>query len=339
MSKPRLLYLMKILYEETDERHGLSLPEIQTRLAGSGITSERKALYRDIAALNEFGFTVGKIAKRPVQYYLSDRLFERSELMLLIDAVQSSRSITQSNSEALISKLRSLVSNDQAKDLCSQIHVSGRVKVQNDSVFDALDKIQHAIADKRDISFRYVRLNSKMDSVPTLSEGEELRIKTPLFLIYTDERYYLGVYDDNSYDNVKIYRVDRMEGVLVLEKSPCAHRLPADFDIASYERRTPGMFDEQPVRVTLLVKEKLVSSIVDLFGKDDTTSSPYEPESASSFSEDIPNDQWAKMSVKVAPSPVFFGKIAQFAGDVRIMAPKRVVERYRTHIESILENI
>ncbi len=58
MSKPRLLYLMKILYEETDERHGLSLPEIQTRLAGSGITSERKALYRDIAALNEFGFTV-----------------------------------------------------------------------------------------------------------------------------------------------------------------------------------------------------------------------------------------------------------------------------------------
>lgn len=131
---------MKILYEETDECHGLSLPEIQTRLAGFGITSERKALYRDIAALNEFGFTVGKIAKRPVQYYLSDRLFERSELMLLIDAVQSSRSITQANSEALISKLRSLVSNDQAKDLCSQIHVSGRVKVQNDSVFDALDK-------------------------------------------------------------------------------------------------------------------------------------------------------------------------------------------------------
>lgn len=339
VSKPRILYLMKILYEQTDENRGLSLPEIQAHLEECGISSERKALYRDIDALNEFGFTIGKIAKRPVQYYFSDRLFERSELMLLIDAVQSSRSITQSNSEELIDKLRSLVSRDQAKTLRSQIHVSGRVKMQNDSIFDALDKIQLAIADRRDISFKYVRLNSKLEEVPTSSNGEEIRIKTPLFLTYADERYYLGVYDEDSYDHVKTYRVDRMANVLVLDDSPVKHKLPTDFDITGYERRTPGMFDEEPARVTLLVKEALVSSIVDLFGRDETTSAPYDGDPTHSGCENAAAERWAEMTVKVAPSPVFFGKIAQFAGNVRIAGPKRVVERYREHMESVLKDI
>ncbi len=335
--KPRILYLMKILYERTDETRGLSLPEIQAHLEGYGVSSERKSLYRDIAALDEFGFTIGKIPRRPVQYYYSNRLFTTPELLLLIDAVQSSRSITQANSEELISKLKSLISAQQAQDIRSQLHVTGRVKVQNESVFDTLDKIQRAIAQKLDISFHYMRMDSHMQMLPTKSNGDKLRVKTPLFLTYTDEHYYLGVYDEDSHDHLKIYRVDRMDHVLLLDRSPASHKLDPDFDIAEYERRTPGMFDDEPVRITLHVKESLVGSIVDIFGKDDTTSFPIDEDRI--WKEDTDradSDRWAQMSVKAAPSPVLFGKIAQFGGDVRIIGPKKVRRAYETHIASIV---
>lgn len=333
--KPRIIYLMRILYQETDPTHGLSLPEIQARLEDYGIGSERKALYRDLAALEEFGFAVGKMRTRPVRYYFAERLFDRPELLLLVDAVQSSRSITEANSEELIAKLKRLISIYDAQDVQSQLHVSGRVKMQNESVFETLDQIQRAIAERRDISFAYMRHDADMRLVPTEADGAATRVKTPLFLMYTNEKYYVAVYDERTHDHVRIYRVDRMHNVLLLDASAASHRLGPDFDIAKYERRTPGMFDMEPVRVTLLVAENVVSNIIDLFGVEETTSvRTGTPKDADDAIQDGP---WAQMTVRVAPSPVFFGQIAQFGGAVRIVGPKKVAQGFKDHLRRALD--
>lgn len=129
--KLKLLYLMKILLENTDEDHGMTMPELIASLAGFGISAERKSLYDDIEALRLYGLDIERTGRR---YFVADRIFELPELKLLVDAVQSSRFITHKKSTELIKKVESLASQHQARLLQRQVYVSNRVKAMNESI-------------------------------------------------------------------------------------------------------------------------------------------------------------------------------------------------------------
>lgn len=334
-NKPRILYLCRILAEDTDAEHGLSLPEIQERLAEHGISCERKSLYRDFAALDDAGVKLGKLRTRPVRYYLESRPFEPAQMTLLVDAVQTSRSITKNNSATLVRKLKKLVSKNQAKTIDARVHVSGRVKMQNESIFRAVDLIQRAIAEKRDISFNYMRYDVRKQLHDVSSHDGKDRVKTPLHLVYSNENYYLLAFDEHAADRIRSYRVDRMHNILVLGKSPKTHRLDPSFDIVAYERQLLDMYSGQPQPIKLHVAEELVGNMIDLFGAENV-----ECTEAKGVKEapGAPEDgrRWASMRVKAAPSAVFFGRVAQFGGDVRITHPKKVAEDYQAHLEKAL---
>ena len=180
----RILYLLRILKENTGPDNGLSLPRIQEMLLEEGISVERKSLYRDFSALEEFGITIGRLPTRPVTYYLVDRPFEPSQMLLLVDAVQTSKSITKGNSKALVGRLKELVSKREARALESRVHVAGRVKTQNESIFNVLDNIQRALSEKRDLSFKYMRRDVNMRLIETEADGGKMRTRTPLSIIY-----------------------------------------------------------------------------------------------------------------------------------------------------------
>ena len=159
--KLKLLHLMRLFFEETDEKQGLTMPQIITKLQELGIDAERKAVYRDIAALKQFGLEVQKLPKTaPVQYALVNREFSEPELLLLVDAVQSSRFLTKSKSEALVRSIRTLGSKRQGALLDKCLHVEGRIKMQNESVFYNVDIIQAAIKAKRKVRFRYFKYDA-----------------------------------------------------------------------------------------------------------------------------------------------------------------------------------
>ena len=155
VSKERLLALLKIMFENTDDEQGLTLEQILEELEAAGISAERKALYRDFEALNNAGVEIQRQHVKPVRYFLAKRPFTKSELLLLIDAVQGSRFITARQSTSLVRSIKSLGSKHQVKGLEKHVHVGGRVKSQNDSVFRNVDVIQEAIAAKRMLSFKY----------------------------------------------------------------------------------------------------------------------------------------------------------------------------------------
>lgn len=337
-NKSRVLYLCKILSEETDPEHGLSLPEIQDRLADHGISCERKALYRDFEALDEMGIEVGKMHTRPVRYYMESRPFEPAQMTLLVDAVQSSRSITKNNSSALIRKLKKLVSKNQAKAIDARVHVSDRVKMQNESVFQAVDLIQRAMAEKRDLSFNYMRYDVRKNLQDVDAHDGKPRVKTPLLLVYNNEKYYMLAYDEESRDHIRSYRVDRMHNILLLGKSEKSHKLPPDFDIAAYEKQAIDMFSGKPQIIKLQVAEELVGNLIDIFGTDDVEcSEAKDVREAKGYRPDGTPRRWANMRVKAAPSSVFFGRIAQFGGDVRIKHPQKVVDAYEEHLKKTLK--
>lgn len=158
--KLKILYLIKILSEETDEEHGLSLQEITSKLAAYGVTADRKTLYSDMDALEKFGMEIiMEQVGRTFHYHLVTRPFQLPELKLLVDAVQSSKFITVKKSLELIKKLESLVSRHEAKHLHRQVLITGRIKAMNESIYYNVDLLHDAINSNRQIKFQYYQWN------------------------------------------------------------------------------------------------------------------------------------------------------------------------------------
>ena len=188
--KLKMLYLVKILSEETDDSHALSLQEITAKLAAYGVNADRKTLYTDFDALEKYGLEILKEQTgRQVYYHLATRSFELPELKLLVDAVQSSKFITEKKSRELIKKLESMVSIYEAKHLHRQVLITDRIKAMNESIYYNVDMLHEAINADRQIRFQYFQW--------TVSKKQELRRNgawyqiSPWCLMWDDENYYL----------------------------------------------------------------------------------------------------------------------------------------------------
>lgn len=153
--KLKLLYLLKILQERTDDEHAITLAQILEALSGYGITAERKSIYDDLEALRVYGVDVEMRKEKNYEYYIANRSFELPELKLLVDAVQSSKFITHKKSNELIKKVEGLASVHQARQLQRQVFVQNRVKTMNESIYYNVDKIHNAISQGVKVSFLY----------------------------------------------------------------------------------------------------------------------------------------------------------------------------------------
>lgn len=317
--KLKLLYLMRMLEEETDAERGLTMAQIIGKLEALGISAERKSIYRDIEALREFGVDVRTYQRAPVEYALERRDFAFHELLLLVDAVQSSRFLTQRKSDALVEAVKRLASARQRALLDKRLHVEGRIKMQNESVFGSVDRIQEAIALKRRISFVYFKYDAAKRKA--LQHNGERYIETPVQLVYAEGYYYLVVFNE-KHDDFANYRVDRMDRIEVLDEPAIKNERIATFDARELESRAFGMYSGEPVAATLLVDEEVMGAVIDRFGKD---------------VESVPTgEKQARVYATVMKSPVLFGWLAQFGGRVRIEKPTALAQEYRAYLEDIV---
>lgn len=323
----RILQLARILLKHTDTAHGLTLPQIQQLLQDEGCSVERKALYRDFRTLCDAGLPIEKLATRPVSYCITPRLFSKAELSFLIDAIRRSKTLAKRDQIDLAKRVISLGSDAMALQLERQLPQSDEDSAAADSI-QVIELLQQAIEGRRDISFTYRRYDANGSLVEVASEEGIRRTKTPLSLIYDEDTYYLLVYDEVLEDHLRCYRVDRMGSVMLLGDAAPDHRLSPDFDLETYERQTLGMYSATPVVIWLLVSEHLVGNIIDIFGADNAVSVK---------TDEVEGEAWAKIRVKSAPSPVLFGKLAQFAGNVRVLSPRSVADAYAEHLRRALQ--
>ena len=153
--KLKLMYLMKIMLEMTDETHSITMNEIIDILNSYGINAERKSLYNDIENLRNYGIDIIGVQKERTYY----RQFELAKLKLLVDSVQSAKFITEKKSNELIKKIDGFASKYEAMQLHRQVYVSGRVKTMNESIYYNVDIIHTAIAKNSKITFQYFKWN------------------------------------------------------------------------------------------------------------------------------------------------------------------------------------
>lgn len=318
--KLRLLYLLKLLGERTDENHGMTVSELLAALSALDITAERKTLYDDIEQLRLFGYDIQNERGKDGGYRLLSRDFELSELVLLTDAVQSSRFITEKKSGALIEKLASLTSVYLGKELSRQVQVSGRIKNMEETIFYNVDAIHGAINQNARISFTYYDYNRRKEKV-LRHDGARYEV-SPISLCWDDEYYYLVAYDEGA-DRIKHYRVDKMLSVKTLEGQARSAKC-AELDMGSYADKLFGMFGGEEKAVTLRCKDDKAGVIIDRFGKD----VPFR----------LCDDGYFELTAKVILSPVFYGWVLGFGKDIVIKAPTEAVEELRRLAKAALDN-
>lgn len=317
--KLKLLYLMQLLLEKTDEEHAVTMPEIIEYLEKNDIQAERKSIYNDIQLLTDFGLDIISIKERPGGYYLASRQFELAELKLLVDAVQSSKFITSKKSRELIKKLGTLCSDSQAKQLQRQVVVTNRNKTVNESIYYNVDIIYNAIAANVKVQFQYFEWNVNKEM--QLRKNGAFYCVSPWLLTWDDENYYLIAYDDKA-GIIKHYRVDKMLKINLTKEKRSGKEGLVGFDIAGYSKKTFGMFAGEEETVTLCLEERLTGVVVDRFGTE-----------AAMRKKD---EDHILARVNVAVSRQFFGWVAGLGAGIKIEAPEKVAEQYRAYLEDIL---
>jgi predicted DNA-binding transcriptional regulator YafY len=318
--KLKLFYIAQFLTERTDEEHALTTQEIIALLEQNGIHAERKSIYSDIELLTEFGMDILRVRERSGGYYLASRQFELAELKLLVDAVQSSKFITTKKSRELIKKLESLCSHEQAKQLHRQVVVTNRNKAVNENIYYNVDMIYNAIAANVKVRFQYFEWSVGKEM--KLRRDGEFYVVSPWLLTWDDENYYLIAYDDKD-GIIKHYRVDKMLKIALTEEQRSGKEQLSDFDIAAYSKKTFGMFAGEEETVTLCCDSSLTGVMIDRFGKE-----------AALRQKD---ETHILVRVNVAVSRQFFGWVTGLGKAVRIEAPARVADAYRSYMQEILQ--
>ena len=317
--KLKLLYLIKIFTEDTDDRHALTLPQIAEKLDAYGVSAERKTLYQDFELLRDFGFDIiGQQARRNFYYHMGNRRFELPELKLLVDSVQSAKFITDKKSNALIKKLEGMVSKYEARKLQRQVIISGRIKAMNESIYYNVDKLHEAIGTDRQIRFKYFRWNINKE-MELRKDGAWYQV-SPWALMWDDENYYLVGYDAED-GKIKHYRVDKMWRISVADRKREGKEQFKAFNMPRYTKSLFGMFGGEEVKVTLEAENGMVGILLDRFGKD----IPVKPVDADHF----------RTSVVVAVSSQFLGWIMALGDGVKIIGPDKVVTRMKEEIRLI----
>ncbi len=317
--KLKLLYLLKMLNEKTDEENTMTINDMIAELDRYGITAERKSIYDDLEALRHYGLDIASRKSKTTDYFVASRLFELPELKLLVDAVQCSKFVTHKKSNELIKKIESLASYRQAQSLQRQVYVSNRVKTINESIYYNVDRLHAAIAENKKVSFKYFDYDIKKEKA-FRKNGDKYSV-SPYALSWDDENYYLITFS-TKYNDFTHYRVDRMTDIDLIdeERDPLPDR--EHFDIAEYTKKVFNMFGGEEVLVQLQFDNSLVNAVIDRFGKDVVIGKMDE----SSF----------YIWIKVAVSSTFFAWISQFGNKIKVLSPESVIEKYRCHMRDIL---
>lgn len=315
--KRRLLLVQRLLYESTDEQHPLTTFEILEYLENQGIITNRKTLKGDIDLMVDCGMDIITVQSKPNKYFWGAREFEQAELKLLIDAVSSSRFITQKKSQILAKKIMTLSNKHGQKELKRNIYATNRIKSKNESLLYIVDAVNEAISSKNKIAFQYTDYTPEKKKV--LKNSGEVYTLSPYALFWNEDFYYVVGYSD-KHGNISSFRADRICHIELLEEK--AVRKPKDFSLERYSRQIFEMYDGDTVKVKLECRNYLMRYVIDRFGE--------------SVETELATEDTFYAYPEVALSPNFYSWVFKFAGEIKIVSPDKAKSTLNEMAQSII---
>ena len=317
-SRLRLLKVLEILKADSDREHPVSATEIIEELSKYDIEAERKAIYKDMEALQDAGFDIVKTGTPKRGYYIADGGFELPEISLMIDAVQSAGFIPKVKSRQLVEKLQGLVSSYQASELKNRICIENRSKSGNEDIYRNINALNTAITKQLKVKIKYTR--NQLNGTQLVATLKDMVIN-PYALLWEADHYYL-IGNNQKYENLTHLRVDRIAEV-ILTKEKCRHFSEVSeygqrFDTADYSRKVFNMFGGEKCRIDLECDVKLLQQIIDKF-------------SDGIFIRHAEGEGTFRFSADALISDGLVGWIMQFGGDIKVLSPESLKQ-------SVLEN-
>ena len=314
-NKQRPFRLLKYLYENTDENHPVSTPELVKIFRAEDAHANRKTIKDDIDVLLGEGYDIVTVRSKQHSFFLASRKFEIPEIRLLIDAVSSSRFINAEKSAALVGKLTSMLSRWQAEKVRRHLYTADPVKADNKQIYYIVDAVADAINEGKKIRFQYFDYNGEKEKC--LRHGGAEYSVSPYALVWDDSHYYMCGYSDAK-QIIANYRVDRMCNTEMKQEK--AVPLPEGFSMDDYVRQQFHMFAGDETEVILECRDDMMKYIIDQFGEEVETWK---------VSEDT-----FRAKVSVADSPTFYGWVFPFEGKIRIAEPEEIREKYRSMVKA-----
>ena len=308
--KLKILYILDYLEQNSHQDKPVKASELIHMLEHRhGILCERKTIYSDIAALQDYGVDIVSVPGKSGGYYIASRNFELPELKLLIDAVLSSRYLTEKKSRELIEKLCRECNEQDSRLLKRNVLVSGRVKSMNETIYYNVDAIQEGITQNRQITFRYF----DWDLGGKRRFREKAYSASPYGLCQDNENCYLLAWSERH--GITSYRVDRM-----IDITPTADaRIPCPEltgkALTDRARSLFQMFAGNETDVKLRFHRSLTNVVIDRFGPD------------TMLIHDGP--EHFNFTVRVAVSPIFLSWLAGFGSKASILYPDSVIRQFQ----------
>lgn len=283
-----IMNILDILKKYTDENHRLSQKEIQDILEREyDMKVDRKAVKRNLMNLIEFGYYINysesvrifkdKDGKEQENVILTDfhlkREFTDSELRLLIDSVLFSNYIPYKQDMELVKKLSGL-SNIYFKSRVKHICRMPKDKAENKQLFYNVELLDEAIDKERKVRFHYLEYRSDKKLHKRCDKDGKVRdyIINPYQLVAKEGKYYL-ICNNDKYDSVGNYRVDRITDMEILDErvKPFNTLTGSDgrpLDLQEYMEKHIYMFAGENIRAEFRADKSMISDIIDVFGKD-----------------------------------------------------------------------
>lgn len=319
--KSSLLYILKILQEGTDEKHKLTYLEIASKLYSRfGIELERKTIASSIDVLLHHGFDIVKCGKNGL--FLGERDFEEGELLFLIDAIYSSKSMPTKYAKDLVSKLTKTFSRFERKKFEHLEKIDDGASLDGKQIFYTIEVLNNAIEQKKKVEFQYggYDINKKLK---LKGDGKFYKIN-PYFMVNNRGKYYL-VCNYDKYDDISNYKIECISNIKILDEDVKPIEVASGkerFSIKDYIQEHIYMMAGKTVNAKVkLESEEKVNDFVDWFGKDVS----FSKENGEIFA-----------SLKVNEDALCYWAL-QYGEHAEIVAPADTRKKIKQIIEKMLE--
>lgn len=305
----KLLRIYEYLKMESDESHPRSMSEIIGELDSQGIKCERKSVSSDIKLLREYGYDIRMVGYK---YYLATRELNLGQIRFLIDAAQSAAFLTKEQTQEICAALSMLAGSHRAELLKESVICFDKIKHNNDEALRTVERINRAIDNDKKISFMY--FDRLKGGERKYRKNGETYVSNPVGLVFNGGYYYLVCYSE-KYDDLIIYRVDRIDDLAEIKESRVRSHKERQFTAGELKNKITafGMWDNVIEKVTLVFECEYIEDIYDKFGCD--------------VNVRVHDDKHYSITEYVTVSDVFLGWCASYGGHIRIASPTIVKEK------------